>query len=114
MLEKDLIKMIQQQPEQVSFDEVMQVINDNYHYTPASFINGALENKACTNEGSCKIFSFAKINSLSKDETLACFGKYYREDVLSNPQGSDHANIRNFINSGWDGIKFLSLALKAN
>ncbi|NNF96141.1 MAG: hypothetical protein HKM94_04340 [Halobacteria archaeon] len=39
-------------------------------------------------------------------ETLACFGKYYREDVLQHPQGTDHLNIRTFMRHGWSGIQF--------
>ncbi|MCJ8318502.1 MAG: HopJ type III effector protein [Colwellia sp.] len=114
MLENKLILKIKQQPLNVNFDEVIQVIEDNYQYTPTLFINGALENQASTNEGSCKIFSFAKLHALSQEQTLNCFGRYYREDVLGYPNGTDHGNIRNFINSGWDGLKFSSLALKAS
>jgi len=33
---------------------------------------------------------FAQLQQLSQAETLACFGKYYREDVLQNPEGDDH------------------------
>ncbi len=114
MLENQLIVKIKQQPESITFEQVMQVITDNYHYTPTSFVNGALENQASSNEGSCKIFSFAQMHALTQAQTLNCFGRYYREDVLGNPNGDDHGNIRNFINSGWQGIKFLSLALSAN
>ena len=100
----------------VEFSEVMDVISENYEYTPIKFSNGigddVVVNEQATNEGSCKIFTFAKLNDLSKNETLACFGKYYRVDVLENPGGSDHANIRTFIKHGWDGIKFDSCALE--
>jgi hypothetical protein len=33
-------------------------------------------------------------------------------DVLKNPNGTDHQNIRNFIEFGWDGISFDGEALK--
>jgi hypothetical protein len=39
------------------------------------------------------------------------FGTYYRNDVLANPTGTDHGNIRNFMLSGWSEIKFDSPAL---
>jgi hypothetical protein len=68
-------------------------------------------NESGTNEGSCKIFAFAQLNDLSVEQTLACFGKYYREDVLENPEGNDHGNIRNFMISGWEGVKFSCEAL---
>ena len=59
-----------------------------------------------------KLFSFAKLQNLSKEETLACFGAFYFEEVLGDPNGTNHQNIRNFINLGWDGIKFEGNALE--
>jgi len=107
----ELLTQLNTQPETVDFTQVMQVISDNYTYSPATFCNGELTNLAGTNEGSCKIFSFATINNLNVEQTLACFGTYYRNDVLNNPQGEDHQNIRNFMVLGWEGIKFDTSAL---
>ena len=101
--------------EPVSFDETMAVIADNYRYTPAEFINGlnddCIVNAAGVNEGSCKIFAFAQIHGLDRSQTLSLFGDYYRRDVLGDPTGSGHRNIRLFIKYGWDGIKFRGTAL---
>ena len=88
----------------------MQVIEENYTYTPVAFSNGSINNEAGQNEGSCKIFAFAKLNSLDEVTTLKCFGRFY-QDVLNTPEGDDHGNIRNFMNSGWSGISFSSQAL---
>ena len=107
----DFINQLDSNAEQVSFEQVMQVISENYNYLPATFNNGDLFNEAGTNEGSCKIFYFAKLNNLSEQQTLACFGRFYREDVVNNPQGNDHGNIRNFIQSGWSKVEFNSVAL---
>jgi hypothetical protein len=52
------------------------------------------------------------LQNLSKDETLACFGAFYFEEVLGDPNGTNHQNIRNFINLGWDGIQFEGNALE--
>jgi len=109
---QDLLSDLRLKSNEVSFEQVMQVISDNYGYTPASFTNGDLLNEAGTNEGSCKIFYFAKLNELTEQQTLACFGRYYREDVLQNPEGSDHGNIRNFMKTAWQGVEFHSIALK--
>lgn len=96
----------------VSFDETMAVINEYYQYQPTEFKNGlqddVLTNAAGTNEGSCKIFAFARLNQLDEDQTLSLFGDYYRKDVLTNPNGTGHQNIRNFLKYGWDGISFSS------
>jgi hypothetical protein len=114
--EQDLLETLRDHPEGVQFDDIMQVINENYLYTPTRFTNGNGEsmviNKAGNNEGSCKIFAFALLQHLSKQQTLHCFGDFYRKDVLEHPGGTDHANIRHFMQSGWAGIKFDTPALQ--
>ena len=101
----------------VSFDETIAVIIENYQYQATEFSNGlnqdTLVNKAGTNEGSCKIFAFAQIHQLDEQQTLNLFGDYYRLDVLNDPQGTGHQNIRNFMKYGWEGICFNSAALTA-
>jgi len=108
-----LLAQLQQSSTEVSFEQVMQTISENYSYSPSDFTNGELLNEAGTNEGSCKIFYFAKLNKLSEQQTLACFGRYYHDDVLQNPEGNDHGNIRNFIKTGWQSVEFKSVALIA-
>lgn len=98
-------------PDTVTFDETMAVIDAMYDFTTTPFMNGSLNNEAGKNNGSCKIFSFAHLHQLSQQQTLHCFGDYYRKDVLGNPEGTDHQNIRNFINTGWKGIEFQGDAL---
>ncbi len=107
---EELLVQIRNQPESIDFTTVIATINNHYDYTPVSFFNGkdndTVTNVAGTNEGSCKIFAFAQLHNLDQADTLACFGDYYRNDVLNNPDGNDHANIRTFIKYGWDGIVF--------
>ena len=107
----EFLKKLTTNPSQISFAETMEVIAGNYNYSPAAFKNGELHSAAGTNEGSCKIFSFAKLHSLDEEKTLQLFGDYYRVDVLGNPDGVDHGNIRNFMRFGWDGVKFDGVAL---
>src|SRR3546814_17485873 len=59
--------------------------------------------KPAKDAGSDRLLSFATSQGLNEAETLACFGRFYREDVPKNPEGSDHRNIRNFMRSGWGG-----------
>lgn len=96
----------------IQFKDVITFIDEHYDFTPTKFTNGNTINEAEQNNGSCKVFSFAKLNALSKEETLALFGDFYRTDVLQNPDGDDHQNIRNFMAFGWDGISFEGEALK--
>ena len=106
----ELIALIKSQPENIEFNDVIDTISQYYHYTPSRFTNGSKDstvvNIADENEGSCKIFYFAQLNQLDKGETLACFGKYYRDDVLKFPDNIDHGNIRMFMQFGWNGICF--------
>jgi hypothetical protein len=92
------------------FAETMAVIADNYQYQPTRFTNGLIDdvlvNESGNNEGSCKIFAFALLHQLNKQQTLELFGDYYRIDVLTKPNGTDHQNIRNFIKYGWVGLHF--------
>lgn len=107
----NFLDKIKSTPEKVDFSELMDVIEHHYSFTPTAFENGDLQNDAGENSGSCKLFSFAKMNNLSEEQTLVCFGAYYREDVLQNPDAENHQNIRNFMKSGWAGISFDSPAL---
>ena len=110
----ELIQQLRTQPSTIVFQQVIDTINANYIYTPTAFHNGigddCVVNAAGSNEGSCRIFSFAKLNGLNEGETLACFGEHYRA-VLNTPDGSDHANIRTFMRHGWKGIEFGGKAL---
>ncbi|HEX2530421.1 MAG TPA: HopJ type III effector protein [Burkholderiaceae bacterium] len=107
------LKQLNDAPESVTFNDTMAVIEASYEFTPTSFTNGAVENAAGQNSGSCKLFAFAKLNGLPEQQTLACFGAYYREDVLKNPNGTDHQNIRSFMKTGWSGVKFERMPLQA-
>lgn len=106
------LNKLRTEPQQVAFADTIAVIEAHYDFTPTRFTNGEVVNEAGTNSGSCKLFSFAKLHNLDKQETLDCFGAYYREDVLQHPGATDHANIRNFMRTGWEGIQFDGAALK--
>lgn len=97
---------LKESPKQIDFSETMNVVDENYNFTPTAFKNGTLENAEGQNSGSCKLFAFAKSQNLSKEDTLACFGQYYFDDVLKDPNGSGHQNIRNFMNTGFEGLSF--------
>lgn len=108
----EFITRVKENPTSIGFAETIEYIDTNYTFTPTAFKNGNQLNAAGENNGSCKIFAFAKLNHLEKDETLPLFGSYYFADVLKNPEGNDHQNIRNFMNFGWDGISFDGEALE--
>ena len=99
-------------PNNIEFSETMAVIESNYNFTPTAFKNGPLQNNAGENSGSCKLFAFAKLQGFKQDETLACFGKFYFEDVLNDPNGTGHQNIRNFMKTGFEGLAFDGEPLK--
>jgi len=100
------------QANDLMFDEVMALIDDLYEFSPTGFVNGDQSNEAGENSGSCKVFSFATLNSLTEEQTLLLFGQFYR-DVKATPDADDHQNIRQFMLHGFSGLKFDSCALLA-
>jgi hypothetical protein len=108
---ENLLQSLDKAPGSVEFNDTMAVIDSLYDFTPTAFKNGSFYNEAGKNNGSCKLFSFARLHGLSQQQTLYCFGAYYRNDVLKHPEGTDHQNIRNFIKKGWEGIEFSGCAL---
>ncbi len=110
---KQFLQTLSSTPETIAFSDTIAVIEANYNFTPTAFRNGELQNEAGQNNGSCKLFSFARLHNLTQQQTLHCFGGYYRDDVLQHPDATDHQNIRNFIRFGWDGIAFAGDALTA-
>ncbi|GIZ09273.1 HopJ type III effector protein [Flavobacterium sp. UMI-01] len=108
---QSFITKLKETPNDIAFADTMAVIEENYDFTPTAFKNGDTHNAAGTNSGSCKLFAFAQMQQLTKEETLACFGSYYFDEVLGDPEGDNHQNIRNFMKYGWDGIEFEGIAL---
>ncbi len=106
----NLIEAVQK-AEIVAFSEVIATIDTHFIFTPTPFTNGAVTNDANSNNGSCKVFAFAKIYQLEAKETLFLFGEHYQK-VLATPEEMDHQNIRNFIKSDWEGISFEGNALE--
>ncbi len=111
----ELKNNLQCSPDNIEFQDVIDIIDEYYSFTATEFSNGTeydlVLNKAGENNGSCKIFSFARLQNLSEQETLHCFGQYYRNDVLKHPDSESHANIRTFMKHGWENIKFTGEAL---
>lgn len=106
------IRQLKCTPDRIAFDQTISLIDSLYDFIPTAFRNGTQHNDAGENTGSCKILAFAQLNGLSKAETLACFGHYYRDDVLGDPIGSGHANIREFMRHGWPGVHFAAFPLQ--
>ena len=103
---------LQSDPTQLMFADTMATIESNYSFTPTAFTNGNSHNAAEQNQGSCKLFAFAQLQQLSEKDALACFGQFYRDDVLTDPEGDNHQNIRNFMVNGWSGHTFSGEALR--
>ena len=105
----ELINNIKQN--KIQFADVIAFIESYYNHVPTAFKNGEVYNESSQNQGSAKVFSFAKLNGLSEQDTLTLFAEHYQA-VLNTPQGTDHQNIRQFMANGWEGIRFEGEALK--
>ncbi|MBU2278112.1 MAG: HopJ type III effector protein [Gammaproteobacteria bacterium] len=110
MLES-FFRQLSTEPETISFQQTIALIDTLYDFTPTAFTNGETSNSAGENNGSCKIFAFALLHQLSEPQTLALFGDFYRLDVLPDIKGNNHPNIRNFMRTGWSGVSFSGEAL---
>ncbi len=95
---------------EANFKEVLAYIEERYDHVPTAFKNGAQDNAATENQGSAKVFAFAQLNDLSREDTLALFAEHYA-DVLASPEATNHQNIRQFMTNGWGGITFEGEAL---
>lgn len=97
---------------EAKFADVIAHIDAHYTHTPTAFKNGQQNNAATENQGSAKVFSFAKLNDLDPTQTLTLFAEHYAS-VLATPEATDHQNIRQFMQNGWNGIQFEGTALTA-
>lgn len=107
---QDLLQQLQ--AGKAKFTDVIQHIEARYTHTPTAFQNGQQHNAATENQGSAKVFSFAQLNQLDQQQTLNLFAEHYAS-VLATPDASDHQNIRQFMQNGWDGVQFEGVALTA-
>ena len=110
IMAQDLLAQLQ--AGEAKFADVIAYIEAGYNHTPTAFKNGQQANAATENQGSAKVFSFAQLNGLDQAQTLSLFAEHYAA-VLATPDATDHQNIRQFMQNGWDGIQFEGQALTA-
>lgn len=112
-MKEQLITLIEKlKNHSLPFKAVIEFIETYYQHQPTAFKNGEAQNEAAQNQGSAKVFAFAQLNNLSKEDTLRLFAEHY-QSVLNTPDGTDHQNIRQFMLHGWSGIVFEGTALTA-
>lgn len=100
----------QHKEEGFSFATVLAYIESKHQVHPTAFQNGDIYNEATQNQGSAKVLYYAKLQDLSKEDTLSLFAEHY-QNVLENPLADNHQNIRQFMTNGWEGVKFEGEAL---
>ena len=105
------LQILRSDPSQISFEQTIALIDQNYDFIPSKFTNGNITNLQNENNNSCKIFAFSQLHNLSKLETLQLFGEYYQEILRNN--SLNHPNIRAFVQTGENGIKFENQVLFA-
>ena len=108
---QDLVQALTNSPDTIEFNDVITLVDSAFVFTPTAFTNGDVKNEANQNNGSCKLLALGQHLNLNQAQTLALFGRFYREDVLNNPNGDDHANIRNFMETGHEGVVFETFPL---
>lgn len=87
------------------FNDTLTLIERHFEYRPTGFHNGPLYNAADENAGSCRIFALGRYCALPEADTLRLFAQHYNQ-VIDDPAGDSHGNIRQYISTGWSGIQF--------
>lgn len=95
-----------------NFDDTLALIDQHFEFQPTGFNNGPLRNDAGENAGSCRVFALGQYCNLNEADTLNLFAQHYQQ-VLGDPTGDSHGNIRQFISTGWSGIRFDQQPLRA-
>ena len=79
----ELVQKIKTQAENIQFSEIIETVDANYNFTPTAFKNGETMNEANQNNGSCKVFSFAKNQrNLLKPSQLKLISSYYKLFII--------------------------------
>ncbi|RPD42290.1 HopJ type III effector protein [Chitinophaga barathri] len=112
MKEQLIIVLEQLKSNSLTFKEVIEFIETYYQHQPTAFKNGGAYNEATQNQGSAKVFAFARLHNLDAEDTLYLFAEHY-QSVLNTPDAADHQNIRQFMTHGWPGVVFEGEALLA-
>lgn len=94
------------------FSDTLALVEQHFEYQPTGFHNGPLFNAPGENAGSCQVFALGQYCNLSEADTLQLFAQHYQQ-VLNDPTGNSHGNIRQFISTGWSGVRFEGTPLRA-
>jgi len=96
----------------MNFSDLTNLIDQEYEFLNVAFKNNDLINLKEENQGSAKVFCFGLMHSLSKEDTIRCFGEHY-QSVIDEPKNhNSHLNIRSFMSNGWNGVLINQNALK--
>lgn len=102
---KALLEQARTQGSTLMFADTMAAIDAAFEFFGTKFVNGDVSSTSSENQGSSKILSLSQLVPMSKEDVLVLFGEHYR-DVLADPNGTNHANIRAFMKTGLDGVSF--------
>ncbi len=83
----------------------IKAIQSVHHVPVQGFSVGLHRNASGENMGSLTILGFAKLYGLREDQVLSLFGEA-AEEVLKDPDGTNHPNIRAFLKQGLSGVTF--------
>jgi hypothetical protein len=102
---ENLLRKVRTDASSLMFAETLEAIELGFEFFGVKFSCGDVVSSSSENTGSSKVLSMAILVGLTDAETLACFGEHYR-DVLADPSGASHANIRALMATGLAGVKF--------
>jgi len=116
----ELVAKVKSNPEQITLSQAIAAIESQYDVVPRPFSVGTVHNEAGECVMTATILSAGRVLNLSRERTLWLFGEIYREytpsgvkfveyippEVYPGYAENMHANIRTFMQCGWDGVSF--------
>ncbi|MDR1027138.1 MAG: HopJ type III effector protein [Rickettsiales bacterium] len=96
------------------FQQVLSVIDKNYDYTPTQFAvtdGWGDTNGLDQNQGAGRVLAFAKERRLDEEAALQLFAEHY-QNVVDNPNGDNHKNIRLLAAHGLNQVHFANRPLR--
>ncbi|MBT3727100.1 hypothetical protein HOG21_05480 [bacterium] len=107
MGDKILIRnLLLEAKEAETFDDFIAFVDKYFMLISTGFNNNGLKNNKFKNEGSLKVLAFAKYCKMTDVTEIAGLFKGYYKDVLKDPKGDNHQNIRHLINGSIYEVSF--------
>jgi len=99
--------LLSEDVEELSFAQIIDTLDQHFSFLPGAFSVGQVESSESENQKSLRVLAFAQMMQLPKEQALKLWGEHYRQ-VLQEPEGTSHGNIRAFLVGGFEAVRLPS------